>query len=102
MLELQLERLDACEPLDLTELARISEMSFEELSELVEYGALSPLVANQQELGFSSQCLTPLRTASKLRRDYDLDLFTMAILMGYLHRIESLEGQLQSLQARHF
>ena len=102
MLDHELKSLDAFEPLGLTELARIAEISSEELNELVEYGALSPLSVDKQELRFSAQCLTTLRTASKLRHDYDLDLFSMAILMDYLHRIQALEEQVQSLQARHF
>jgi len=40
-----------------------------------------------------------LRAASKLRLDFDLDLFTVAILLGNLNRIEVLERQVHSLQA---
>jgi hypothetical protein len=35
-----------------------------------------------------------------LRRDYDLDLFVVVIVMDYLRRIETLESQLLSLQAK--
>ena len=48
---------------------------------------------------FSADCVVPLRAACKLRIDYDLDLFTVALLMGYLNRIDGLERQLQSLRA---
>jgi hypothetical protein len=49
---------------------------------------------------FAITCMQPLRTAGKLRRDYDLDLFVVVILMDYLRRIETLESQLLSLQAQ--
>jgi len=42
----------------------------------------------------------PLRQAARLRHDLDLDLFAVAILLGYLERIEGLEGELRSLRAR--
>lgn len=57
--------------------------------------------ANQPELMFAAQCIAPLRTAGKLRRDYDLDLFTVVLLLDYLHRIETMEGQLRALQAKN-
>ena len=47
----------------------------------------------------ASLCVTPLRTAGRLRQDFDLDLFTVAMLLGYLHRIEVLENELRCLQA---
>jgi chaperone modulatory protein CbpM len=43
--------------------------------------------------------VVPLRTAAKLRQDFDLDLFTVAILLGNLSRIEILQRQVQQLQA---
>lgn len=43
--------------------------------------------------------MTPLRTAGKLRSDFDLELFTVALLLGHLNRIETLERQVKSLQA---
>jgi chaperone modulatory protein CbpM len=42
----------------------------------------------------------PLRTAGKLRQDFDLDLFTVGLLLGYLNRIEALERQVRTLKAQ--
>ena len=42
----------------------------------------------------------PLRAAGKLRRDYDLDLFVVVILMDYLQHIARLESQLRSVHAQ--
>jgi chaperone modulatory protein CbpM len=43
--------------------------------------------------------VAPLRSAAKLRFDFDLDIFTVAIVLGNLNRIELLERQVQSLLA---
>ena len=75
-------------------------MSPTDVNELVEYGALSPLELKGQERLFSAQCITQLRTASKLRLDFDLDLFFVALLLGYLNRIEALEQQVRMLKAQ--
>ena len=91
--------LDAREAVTLAELAHICALSVDELDELMDYGALVPMQDVRQERLFSAECAMPLRTAGKLRRDFDLDLFTVGLLLGYLNRIEALERQVQSLQA---
>lgn len=93
--------MDAGAPLSLIELSTISAISATEIEELIGYGALHPLNADQTTPLFSGQYVAPLRTAGKLRRDYDLDLFTVVIMMDFLVRIEILETQLISLKARH-
>lgn len=91
--------LDGSETLTLTELSHCCEMSVAELDELVDYRALPPLSASAPEPVFSAEWVAPLRAAGKLRLEFDLDLFTVAILLGKLQRIELLERQLQQLQA---
>lgn len=91
--------LDTRETVTLTELSQCCGMSEAELDELVEYRALVPLAPDATERAFSAEWVTPLRNACKLRADFDLDLFTVAILLDNLARIESLERQVQSLQA---
>lgn len=92
--------LDATEKVSSAELSEVCGMSAAELEELVDYGALQPLDASQTERVFSAEYITPLRMAGKLRVDFDLDLFTVALLLGYVHRIEALERQLRSLQVQ--
>lgn len=91
--------LDTTTVITLTELARCCGMSAAELDELVDYNALVPLPDAAPERAFSGHWVVPLRTAAKLRLDFDLDLFTVAILLGKLIQIERLERQLESLQA---
>ena len=84
-----------------SELSRVSAMTVPELEELMEYGALIPLASRDDppERLFMAECVTSLRTAGKLRRDFDLDLFAVAFLLDYLNRIEILEDQVRTLQA---
>lgn len=95
--------LDTRQSVSAGELSRVCAISADEIDELVQYGALEPLVQvapAPQDLQFSADCVVGLRTACKLRVDYDLDLFTVALLVGYLNRIDALERQLQSMHAR--
>jgi chaperone modulatory protein CbpM len=83
----------------IAELADACALSRAELEELIEYGALAPIASRHSEPLFALEWMQPLRTAGKLRRDYDLDLFVVVIVMDYLRRIATLEAQVQSLQA---
>jgi chaperone modulatory protein CbpM len=102
---MKLHPLDSLSPdrVGFSDLSAACAISEDELQELMEYGALAPmapLASSEPEPMFAITCLQPLRTAGKLRRDYDLDLFVVVIVMDYLRRIENLESQLQSLQAQ--
>lgn len=94
--------LDARESVSLPELSQVCGLTEAELNELMDYGALAPLQPGQPgqpERLFSAEYVGPLRHAARLRHDFDLDLFAIAMLLDYLHRIEVLERQVKSLQA---
>lgn len=91
--------LDSRETVSVAELCRVCGVSADELDELVEYGALEPVHSDEQGRMFSAVCVVPLRKVCRLRIDFDLDVFTAAVLLGYLHRIDELERQVRSLQA---
>lgn len=91
--------LDARETVSVAELSQACGLSAAELDELVEYGAVTPLQGNKTERLFSAEWIVPLRAAGRLRLDFDLDLFAVAILIGYMNRIEELERELKSLRA---
>lgn len=92
--------LDARASISLGELAECCGLTADELNELVDYQALTPLDAAASERVFSASWVGPLRTAARLRLDFDLDLFTLAMVLGQQERIAQLERQVQSLQAR--
>ncbi len=91
--------LDTMQVISLTELAQCCGMSPDELNELVDYNALAP-VSSGPERTFSAVWVAPLRTASRLRLDFDLDVFTVGILLEKLIQIELLERRVESLQAQ--
>ena len=92
--------LDPQRRIDQSELAHMSLLGMAEIDELVDYGALVPLLGGSPDTRqFSASCVPPLREAARLRAHYDLDLFTVSLLLGYLQRIAHLEHQLRGLQA---
>jgi chaperone modulatory protein CbpM len=89
----------AAEVITHTELTQVCRISGAELDELVEYGALAPIQGPAGERAFSRGCVASLRTATRLKQDYDLDLFTVALLLEHLGRIEELEREARFLRA---
>ncbi|MCM2254023.1 MAG: chaperone modulator CbpM [Ramlibacter sp.] len=98
--DVEITWLDARETVTVPELSRACGLSAAELDELVDYGALAPLGRGGAQRMFSAECVVPLRAAARLRQDFDLDLFAVAILLGYIGRIEALEVEVRSLRAR--
>lgn len=90
---------DTTDTVGLADLALACAMRCEDVQELIEFGALMPLNSTDKEPVFSISCMAPLRTAEKVRSDYDLDLFVVVIVLDYLRRIEQLESQLSRLEA---
>ncbi len=96
----------ASEYLTCEQLSESSGMSMMELGELVSYSALKPIKRDAMHSKsiitdhwvFSTQWLKPLCAASKMRNDFDLDLFTVAILLGNFQRIDELEQHVHALQ----
>lgn len=87
------------ENITITELSQRCGMTEPELDELVSYCALVPLTSPPGEAAFSAHWVIPLRNAARLRLDFDLDLFTVAVLLDQLNRIDELERQVHALQA---
>lgn len=56
-----------------TELTRASGLSAEEVQELVEFGVFEPQGQGPSTWVFSAQCITWARTASRLRRDLEIN-----------------------------
>ena len=86
----------------LSTLALISGLAASEVRELVDYGALRPenpdVVAEERWL-FGSRCVITVRTAMRLRRDFDLDPPGLALALTLVERIRGLEEELRHAQA---
>jgi chaperone modulatory protein CbpM len=86
--------------LRLRDLAELSGLSEAEVSELVEYGALTPADEASGQWVFSMRSITVARSARRLREDYELEPHGVALVLAYLDRIRELEAQLRALQAQ--
>ena len=92
--------LDRQHELSLTDLVRLSNLSEPEVLELVEYGALAPLDTQTQPPTFSADCVVIVRSASRLRDEFELDTQALALSLRFLERIRELETQLSTLRAQ--
>ncbi len=71
-----------------------------ELRDLVDYGALAPLNPLEPQWRFSGQCVITVRTACRLRDEFELDTSSLALALGLLDRIRGLEAELRELRAQ--
>lgn len=84
----------------LTELVELSGSSVEELRELVEYGAITPVNPESSQWVFPGQCLPTARAARRLRVSFDLEPHGLALVLSLLDRLRDLETQMDSLRAQ--
>jgi chaperone modulatory protein CbpM len=92
--------LDEHGAVTLLELSECSGLTEPELRELVDLGALEPLDPGESHLRFAAQCIVAVRTASRLRSDFELDTHGLALVLSLLDRVHELEGELQRVHAR--
>lgn len=83
-----------------TQMVTASGLTETELTELVRYGALVPRNPTAAPWTFETHWIFAARTASRLRRELDLDPHGVSVVMSYLERIEVLESELRALRAR--
>ncbi|HXF80574.1 MAG TPA: chaperone modulator CbpM [Usitatibacter sp.] len=88
--------LEAHARVTLVELARCSGFPEAMLRELVEYGALAPTEGES----FPGDCVGRLRRAARLREDLELETEAVALVLRFLERLDSLEGELRYLHAQ--
>jgi hypothetical protein len=93
-------RFDTVTEVTWTQLVHASGLTEDELNELVRYGALVPRDPAAPQLTFESRWLVVARTASRLRREFDLDPHGVSVVLSFVERIEALEEELQALRAR--
>jgi chaperone modulatory protein CbpM len=82
-----------------SQLLVLSGLSEEDLRELVDHGALTPVDPKASSWMFTSYCVVVARKASRLGRDFELDAHAVSILLGFVERIEALERELHALRA---
>ena len=75
-------------------------LRLDEVQDLVDYGVLQCAFAREGLDYFDGASLSHLLVACQQRRDYDLDLFSVVIVVQYLREIEDLKLQLSQYQAQ--
>ena len=71
-----------------------------ELRELVRYGALIPRNPDAPVWTFEARWLVVAKTASRIRRDFELDPYAVSVVLSYLERIGRLEDEIRALRAQ--
>jgi chaperone modulatory protein CbpM len=84
----------------LEELAALSGLPAALVRELVECGALAPADPSRGEWTFSARCVVTMRSAGRLRNDFELDANGLALALSFLERIRELESQLHAARAQ--
>jgi chaperone modulatory protein CbpM len=92
--------LDSHHEISFAELLECSGVSAEELRELVEHGALVPTNPQSVEWTFTGNCIVTVRTAQRLRNDFDLEPHALALALTFVERIRELEAELCELRAQ--
>jgi len=84
----------------LVELCELSGLSEEELRGLADCGAIAPADPEARDWTFGADLLVVARSASRLRRDFDLDPQGLAVAVALLERVRDLEEEVRDLRAR--
>jgi chaperone modulatory protein CbpM len=86
--------------LSVTELCDLSGLSESELRVLVDFGAIAPTDPEARDWTFRADRLVVARSASRLRKDFELDPQGLALAVALLERVRDLEEELRELRAR--
>jgi len=92
--------LDERGTLTIEELVEQSNLPEDAVRALVDYGALSPIDAGAPTWTFTASWVVVARTASRLRRDFELDAYSLSVVLRFAQRVEALESELRALRAR--
>ena len=84
----------------LDELRNVSGLTLQELAELIDSGILVSREDERAPAVFSLSCIAVVRTARKLRDDFELDSHGISLAMTLIRRIDELQHQLALAQLR--
>lgn len=83
--------------LTLTELCETCQVEAEWIAELVEHGALDPIIHKTSDWSFSHVTLIRVAKAKRLERDLNLNTPGIALALDLLEEIEALRTQLKAV-----
>ena len=85
------------------QLAEVSGLSIDEIEDLIDTGIIEPVdeaPATHATRSFTLSCMLTVKTARRLRDDFELDRHGLAVALRLMQRIRALEQQLNDLHAR--
>ena len=86
---------DVCE---IEHLAEVSGLAIEEIEDLIDIGVISPVDPGAQPICFQLQYVLTVKTARRLRDDFQLDRHGVALALTLLRRIDELEAELKAIR----
>lgn len=89
-------------PLTFVEFCELCHVSREFINELVREGVLSPHGETPQEWVFSLDELPRVLKAYRLKRDLDLDIAGIALVLELLQQIEDLQRKMELVEKHYF
>lgn len=92
--------LDEHQEISLAQLAELSGLSEAELRELTDYGVFLPVDTAAAEPSYRAEYVVTARTAFRLRKDMELNMEGLALVLSLLERMHGLEARLTDLKAR--
>lgn len=81
-------------------LVEVSGLSLEEVQDLLHTGVIAPTQSDVQPFFFELRHVMTVKTARRLRDDFQLDANGVALALTLVRRIDELEAQVAALQAR--
>ena len=92
--------LDTVTEVTWTQIVSASGLPESEVTELVRYGAIQPRDPDAPTWTFEARFLAVAKTASRIRRDFELDPHAVSVVLCYIERIQRLEAELGALRAQ--
>jgi chaperone modulatory protein CbpM len=92
-----LNDVDLC-PLE--HLAEVSGLSIEEIEDLIDIEIIKPVDTSAQTRMFQLRYVVTVKTARRLRDDFELDRQGLALALSLLQRIDELQAEIHATRAR--
>jgi chaperone modulatory protein CbpM len=92
-----LNDVDLC-PLE--HLVEVSGLSIEEIEDLIDTDVITPVSSGAQTRLFQLRYVVTVKTARRLRDDFELDRHGLSLALSLLQRIDELQAELGAAKAR--
>jgi chaperone modulatory protein CbpM len=89
-----------CHAASLEHLAEVSGLSIEEIEDLIDTEIIKPVDTSAQTRMFQLRYVVTVKTARRLRDDFELDRQGLALALSLLQRIDELQAEIHATKAR--